>query len=206
MIELIVTAESIKQAKSLIDAGIDTLYIGEDMFGLRLPCSFSRDEIKEITELAHNHGKTVCVAVNALMHNDRIGLVPDYLTFLESIHVDRITVGDPGVVHLLHSNKINLPFVYDAQTMVTSSNVVNFWQKRGAVGGVLARELTHEELISIGAHAKVPVEVLVYGTTCIHHSKRPLVENYFKFTDGDRPESKELYLSEAKRADTHYSI
>lgn len=176
MIELIATAESIEQAKVLIDAGVDTLYIGEDMFGLRLSYSFSRLEIKETTELAHKHDVNVCVAVNALMHNDRIAYVLEYLKFLESINVDRITLGDPGVVHIIKENKLKLPYVYDAQTMVTSSKVINFWKKRGATGAVLARELTYEELQSIGARAEIPAEVLVYGATCIHHSKRSSVK------------------------------
>lgn len=206
MIELVTTAESIEQAKKLIDAGVNTLYIGEDKFGLRLPNSFSRRQIKEITELAHKHEVNICVAVNALMHNDRIADVLEYLQFLESINVDRITLGDPGIVHIIKQNKIELLYVYDAQTMVTSSKVINFWKKRGATGAVLARELTYEELQSIGARAEIPAEVLVYGATCIHHSKRRVVENYFNFTDGDKSESKDLYLAEPKNVDTHYSI
>lgn len=206
MIELITTAESVDQAIDLIDAGVDTLYVGEDMFGLRLPYSFSRDEVKEIKEYAHKEDKRVCVAVNAIMHNDRVEKVLDYLKYLDTIHIDRITIGDPGVIHLLKKNQLDIPFIYDAQTMVTSSKVVNFWAKRGSTGAVLARELTSTELKIIGAQVNVPVELLVYGTTCVHHSRRSLVENYFQFTDGEKPDSKELYLSEAKKSDTHYSI
>ena len=36
MIELIATVESIQQAKDLLEAGVDTIYFGEDQFGLRL--------------------------------------------------------------------------------------------------------------------------------------------------------------------------
>ncbi len=57
MFELVATAESVKQAEQLVDAGIDKLYIGEDDFGLRLPASFTTEEIAEITEIAHNKGK-----------------------------------------------------------------------------------------------------------------------------------------------------
>ena len=44
MIELIATAESVEQAVELLATGVDTLYIGEETFGLRLPVSFTRDE------------------------------------------------------------------------------------------------------------------------------------------------------------------
>lgn len=208
MIELVTTAESFDQAVSLIDIGIDTLYIGNDDFGLRLPTSFSHQEIEEITTYAHKHDRRVNIAVNALMHNEQIKEIVPYLEFLASIHVDAITVGDPGVIHLLKKNNIPLPFIYDAQTMVTSANQVNFWTKRGSIGAVMARELTYTELASIQKQVTVPIEILVYGPTCIHQSKRPLVENYFNYTAGENKQLKKdaLFLSEAKKEHTHYSI
>lgn len=207
MIELIATAESIGQAGKLLDAGIDTLYIGEDEFGLRLPASFTREEQQQIIRLAHQAGRKVTVAVNGLMHNDRIGTVVPYLQFLEQAGADAVTVGDPGVIHLMKQHGITLPYIYDAQTMVTSANQVNFWAKRGAVGAVLARELTQEELALISEQTTVPVEVLVYGATCIHQSKRPLVHNYFNYVGDEKsPQERSLFLSEPKKEDTHYSI
>lgn len=205
MIELIATAESVEQGKLLIGVGVDTLYIGEDEFGLRLPGSFSRDEIEEMTHFAHQHHKRICVAVNALMHNDRIEKIIPYGTFLQSVGVDSITVGDPGVIHLLKKHHIDLPFVYDAQTMVTSARQVNFWAQRGAVGAVVARELPYEELQLIRQQVTVPIEVLVYGATCIQQSKRSLVENYFNFTE-QTVQKQPLFISEPKKDDTHYSI
>jgi collagenase-like PrtC family protease len=206
MIELIATAESLEQADALLDAGIDTLYVGQDEFGLRLPSSFSLKELKALTELAHRKNKRICVAVNALMHNDRIEKVPSFLTSLKCMGVDAITVGDPGVIHLLKKHNIGLPYIYDAQTLVTSARQVNFWAKRGTAGAVLAREITFAELKEIAEQVTVPVEVLVYGATCIHHSKRPLVENYFNFTGEDNPKEKALFISEPKKPESHYSI
>lgn len=208
MINIIATAESIEQAKALIDTGVDTLYIGNDDFGLRLPNSFTNEEIETITKLAHEKDKQVMVAVNAMMHNEHIERITPYLQFLKSINVDVITVGDPGVIHLLKKEAIDLPFYYDAQTLVTSSRQVNFWAKRGAVGAVLARELTFIELEKMNEQVSIPLEILVYGATCIHQSKRPLVENYFSFTKQQVDVSKErgLFLAEPKRPDTHYSI
>ncbi|WP_163969339.1 peptidase U32 family protein [Oceanobacillus halotolerans] len=206
MVELVATAESIDQAKALVESGVDTLYIGNDEFGLRLPTSFSSEEMEEITTFAHLNGKKVTVAVNAIMHNDRIDKVVPYVQSLIDIGVDAITVGDPGVIHLIQSNNLKIPYIYDAQTLVTSAKHINFWAKRGATGAVLAREITHEELKSIGENVVVPAEVQVYGATCIHHSKRPLVENYYNFTQTAKPEENDLYVSEPKKPETHYSI
>lgn len=208
MAEIIATAESVEQAEQLLAAGVDQLYIGNDDFGLRLPKSFSNEEIKTITKKAHENKKKVVIEVNGLMHNEHIERIRPYLRFLEEIGVDALTVGDPGIVQIMRKEAINIPFIYDAQTLVTSSRQVNFWVKQGAVGAVLARELTWTELQKIAGQVDVPLEILVYGATCIHHSKRPLLKNYFNYVGDTADKSKEggLFLSEPKRKETHYSI
>lgn len=208
MIELIATAESVEQAEALLAVGVDTLYIGEEMFGLRLPTSFSREEQRIITEKAHNTGKKVTVALNGIMHPEKMKKVPEYLTFLKEINVDQVTVGDPGVVFVMQRDGIDIPYIYDGETLVTSSRQINFWAKRGSVGAVLAREVPFEEMKAMKENLMVPTEVLVYGATCIHQSKRPLLQNYYNFTKNDESASKErgLFISEPKKEETHYSI
>lgn len=209
MIKIITTVESLTQARQLLEVGVDCLYFGEDRFGLRLPTSFSRSEQENLTKLAHQYGKKVSVAVNAIFHNDGILDVPEYLAFLKSIGVDSITVGDPGVVQVMKQELYHIPYRYDAQVMVTSSKQINFWAKRGAIGAVVAREVPRESLKILTKEATVPVEVLVYGATCIHHSKRPLLQNYFNFIekeDENISKQRELFLSEPKKDDSHYGI
>jgi collagenase-like PrtC family protease len=101
-----------------------------------------------------------------------------------------------------------LPFVYDGETLVTSARQINFWAKRGANGAVLAREVPFDEMKALVQTVEVPVEVLVYGATCIHQSKRPLLQNYYNFTQQNEDISKArgLFLSEPKKDYTHYSI
>lgn len=206
MIELIATAESITQAEELLAAGVDTLYIGEEEYGLRLPHSFSREEQKALIELAHAKGKKVNIAVTGIMHPEKMRKIPEYLAFLAEVKPDRVVVGDTGVIYLLR--EYDLPYIYDAETLVTNARQINFWQKKGAVGAVLAREVPFAEMQQLSQHVDVPVEVLVYGATCIHQSKRPLLDNYFNYTQQTEDSSKErgLFISEPKKAETHYSI
>ena len=206
MIELIATAESMAQAEELLAVGVDTLYIGEEDFGLRLPYSFSREEQKALIDLAHANGKKVNVAINGIMHPDKMKKIPEYLAFLADVKPDHVVVGDTGVIYLLQ--EYDLPYIYDAETLVTNARQINFWQKKGAVGAVWAREVPFEEMQRLSQHVEVPVEVLVYGATCIHQSKRPLLDNYFNYTKQSESTSKErgLFISEPKKAETHYSI
>lgn len=211
MIKITATAQSVEQAKALLDAGVDTLYIGEAEFGLRLPTPLSYDEIKTITSLAHQAQKTVTVAVNALMHVDMMKKIKPFLDFLQEIKVDKIAVGDAGVIFVLQRDGYKLPFTYDASTLVASARQVNFWAQQGAVEAVLARELPKEELEDMAKELEIPGEILVYGATVIHQSKRPLLQNYFNFVKADgekvgKDRAANHFISEPKKDDTHYSI
>lgn len=207
-IKITATAENLEQAKALLDLGIDTLYIGESEYALRLPNTFTWNEIRDITELAHAVGAQVTVAVNAIMHPEKMAAIKPYLDFLQTIKVDQIAVGDTGVIFVLNRDKYQLPYIYDASTMVTSSRQVNFWGQQGAIGAVLSRELPKEELIRMVENLDIFGEILVYGATIIHQSKRPLLENYYNFikTDEEKSKDRNLFLSEPKDETTHYSI
>ncbi|MGL9768899.1 peptidase U32 [Enterococcus mundtii] len=209
MIEIITTIESMKQAEELLEAGVDTLYFGEERFGLRLPASFTREEQRELVALAHRYGKKVNIAVNGIIHPEKMKKVPEYLQFLKEINVDMITVGDTGIIYTMRKNpELNIPYVFDAETLVTSARQINFWAKKGAISAVLAREVPFDEMKEMENKLQIPVETLVYGATCIHQSKRPLLQNYYNYTQQDEKKDRErgLFLAEPKKEDTHYSI
>ncbi|MGG5311069.1 peptidase U32 [Enterococcus pernyi] len=209
MIEIITTIESMKQAEELLEAGVDTLYFGEERFGLRLPASFTREEQRELVALAHRYGKKVNIAVNGIIHPEKMKKVPEYLQFLKEINVDMITVGDTGIIYTMRKNpELSIPYVFDAETLVTSARQINFWAKKGAISAVLAREVPFDEMKEMEHKLQIPVETLVYGATCIHQSKRPLLQNYYNYTQQDEKKDRErgLFLAEPKKEDTHYSI
>ena len=203
------TAESIEQVKQLLEAGVDRIYVGEKDFGLRLPTTFSYDQLREIANLVHDAGKELIVAVNALMHQDMMDRIKPFLDFLEEIKTDYITIGDAGVFYVVNRDGYSFKTIYDASTMVTSSRQINFWgQKAGASEAVLAREIPSAELFKMPEILEIPAEVLVYGASVIHHSKRPLLQNYYNFThiDDEKTRKRDLFLAEPSDPESHYSI
>ena len=98
--------------------------------------------------------------------------------------------------------------IYDASTMVTSSRQINFWGKQaGASEAVLAREIPSAELFIMAENLQIPAEVLVYGASIIHHSKRPL----FKTTTTLSKRMKRLPKNvtsffRPEDPDSHYSV
>lgn len=92
---------------------------------------------------------------------------------------------------------------------MTSSRQINFWKDHGAVEAVLAREIPSEELFDIAKNLEMPAEILVYGASVIHHSKRTLLQNYYNFTKADETDlsrGRGLFLAEPSDPDSHYSI
>lgn len=203
------TAESVEQVKELLEAGVDRIYVGEKEYGLRLPRTFSYDELRQVAALVHEVGKKLTIAVNALMHQEMMNKIKPFLDFLVDIQADYITVGDAGVFYVLKRDGYPFKTIYDASTMVASSRQVNFWgQKAGVSEAVLAREIPSAELFKMQDILEIPVEILVYGASVIHHSKRPLLQNYYNFThiDDEKSRERDLFLAEPSDPDSHYSI
>lgn len=208
MIEITASVESPAQAEALLEAGVDNIVFGEADFALRLPATFDRDEQKQLVKLAHQYGKKAAVAVNGLMHQGKMKDLPAYLAFIGEIGADAIIAGDPGVIYLLQKNQLNLPFIYDGETLATNPGQMSFWSKKGAVGAVLAREVPFEEMAEMADKLVIPAEVLVYGASCIHQSKRPLLTNYYMYkgiSEGNG-RGRDLFLSDPEDDATHYSI
>ena len=82
------TAESIEQVEQLLEAGVDRIYVGEKDFGLRLPTTFSYDQLREIANLVHDAGKELIVAVNAFMHQHMLDCIKPFFAFLAVLTAD----------------------------------------------------------------------------------------------------------------------
>ena len=208
-ITITATAESIEQVKALLEAGVDRIYVGEADHALRIPHNFTYEELGEIARLVHAAGKQLTVAANALMHQEMMDHVKPFLDWMKEIHVDYLVVGDTGLVYVNKRDGYHFPLIYDTSVFVTSSRQINFWKDHGCVEAVLAREIPKEELIDIAQNLEMPAEILVYGASVIHHSKRSLLQNYYNFTkaeETDKSKERGLFLAEPSDPDSHYSI
>ena len=126
------TAESIEQVKQLLEAGVDRIYAGEKDFGLRLPTTFSHEELREIAKIVHDAGKELIVAVNALMHQDMMDRIKPFLDFLEEIFSKRTIsqLGTQVFFYVVNRDSYSSKPSTMSSTMVTSSRQINFWDKK----------------------------------------------------------------------------
>ena len=159
MINIVATVESLAQAEQLLPY-VDTIFFGEERFGLRYACqpAFTREEQKQLVDLAHQHGKKAMIAVNGIMHPEKMKEIPEYLAFLRSINVDVISLWRSwDYLCDAQKSRINRTFLsMMGETLVTSARQINFWAKKGALGAVLAREVPFEEMKVMSQELQVP--------------------------------------------------
>lgn len=208
--ELLVTAKNLDELKLLVDAGADAINIGGEPYGLRVAGNFSLDMIKEGINIAHKKQAKVYILMNALLHNELLTGLTDYIKKLVEYNVDAIVYGDPAVLVTAKEIALELPLHLNTETTLTSYGTINYWATKGATRAVLARELSFEEVIQIKQKIDIEVQAQVHGMTCIFHSKRSLITDYLEHTDNNHEEylSEEhrLFLREHKRPSEQYPV
>lgn len=179
--ELLVTPRAVADIEPLAKAGADAVMVGEQKFGLRLAGEFSREDVKQAVNIAHENGVKVYVAMNAMFHNDKVEELTDYVAFLNEVNVDAIVFGDPAVLMAVREVAPNMQLHWNTETTATNWFTCNYWGQRGAKRAVLARELSLDEIAELKENAEVELEVQIHGMTCMFQSKRSLVGNYFEY-------------------------
>lgn len=207
MLELLAPAGNLDRLKTAFLYGADAVYCGGEEFSLRSAAdNFTKDEMREGFEFAHERGKHVYVAVNIVPHNDDLERIAEYADFLYNAGADGVIVSDLGAFSVIRKNVPNLHIHISTQANNLNYESAKLWHSMGATRIVLARELTLREIAEI--RSKLPkeceIEVFVHGAMCISHSGRCLLSNYLTNRDGNRGECAQpcrwkYYLMEEKR-------
>lgn len=207
MLELLAPAGNLDRLKTAFLYGADAVYCGGEEFSLRSAAdNFTKDDMREGIEFAHERGKQVYVAVNIVPHNDDLEKIIEYADFLYNSGADGVIVSDLGAFSVIRNTVPNLHVHISTQANNLNFESAKLWHSMGATRVVLARELTLEEIAEI--RSKLPkeceIEVFVHGAMCISHSGRCLLSNYLTNRDGNRGECAQpcrwkYFLMEEKR-------
>ncbi len=187
--ELLIPASSLEVLKTAVMFGADAVYIGGEAFGLRAKAkNFSKEEMKEGIDFAHEHGVRVHVTANILAHNDDLDGAAEYFHELKEMKPDALIVADPGMFTLAREICPEIDIHVSTQANNTNYGTFNFWYKQGAKRVVTARELSLKEIKEI--REKIPadmeIESFIHGAMCISYSGRCLLSNYFTGRDANQ--------------------
>lgn len=186
-VELLAPAGNLEKAKIALLYGADAVYVGGKEFSLRARASnFTREDLKDLSEFAHNLNKKMYVTCNIIPHNDDFAGLDDYLKFLSEIGVDAIITSSLGLIQKAKVIAPNVEIHISTQTSITNSKAIKFWQTVGATRVVLAREISIKEIEKIRKNTSLELEVFIHGGMCASYSGRCTLSNYMTKRDANR--------------------
>jgi putative protease len=144
-----------------------------------------------------------------MIHENLLSVLDDFLAFLSRIHVDGIVCFDLSVLAMAEKNGLADLIIYRPGTMNTNSYDPWFFRKLKIKGLTLSKDITLEELISIGEdYQGMEISLVGHGYLFLFYSKRPLLKDYFEYkhakTDFLNDES--FRLAEQARHGEYYPI
>lgn len=168
------------ESVSILAPFVDGFIIGHDGVSTRLTRSFSISEIMKISEIAYKLNKSVFVLMNRILHDSD---AKQYENFIQSVDHAGITgyiVGDIGVLALAKKLGISHKMVYNPETLITNIFDAHFYHTLGIQGVYLAKEITLEDIITIGKDRPYALFAYGHGFLNMFYSKRQLIEAYFE--------------------------
>ena len=179
--ELLLPAGSLPVLKVAVIYGADAVYIGGEAFSLRAGAhNFTRDEMLEGVNFAHERGVKVYVTANILAHNTDLEEASRYFKDLGKIGPDALIISDPGIFDIARTVLPEMEIHISTQANNTNYGTYNFWHRMGAKRVVSARELSLDEIRKIrdSIPEDMEIETFVHGAMCISYSGRCLLSAF----------------------------
>ena len=186
----------------------DGIIIGNDRFGTRLTHSFNQSEIMMIASEAKELKKEVFLMANQMMMDSDLESFSDFLDELNLNDIDGIVVADLGALVLLKEKGLNHKAIYNPETLSTNYYDFNFLGELGCRGVYTAKEITIDDLKTIGEKKKLEMFMVGHGHLNMFYSKRQLIHNYENYLKEDLNLHKrqDLKIIEEKRVEEPYPI
>lgn len=213
-IELLAPAGDLEKLKIAIEYGADAVYFGGQMFSLRAGAGgFTKEDVIEGLEFAHERGKKCYMTLNIFAHNEDIKPLTEYLHSIKELPIDAFLISDPGIMALIKDIIPNAEIHLSTQANMTNYATANFWYNMGLKRLVLARELSLVEIEELMKNIPedLEIEAFVHGAMCISYSGRCLLSNFMADRDSNRgrcahPCRWKYALQEEKRPGEYYPI
>lgn len=186
-VELLAPAGSLDKAKIALMYGADAVYVGGKQFSLRARASnFELEDLKELSEFAHERNKKVYVTMNIIPHDEDLQGLDEYLKYLESIKIDAIITSSRYIMSRALEVAPNVERHLSTQMSTTNSLSIDYYKKIGVERVVLAREVTLCEIAKIMKKTDVEVEVFIHGGMCSSYSGHCVLSNHMTNRDANR--------------------
>lgn len=183
--KLAVTPFNVSSIKQLSENGADIFILGNEKYANRLVKSFSDIEVTEACELIKSLGKEIYIQMNLIVHNVNLAEMDAYLDFVQRLNVNGIIFGDLGLYNLAKRKNMEDLLIYNPETLNTNYYDPIFWGRKKIKGITIAKEITLEDIGKIAESSDIDISIIGHGHLNMFHSRRPLIENFFKYKKED---------------------
>ena len=196
----ITTLSDLKNLSLLKSA--DGILVGEKKFSCRMPAYFSRSELIQISHECHKIQLKCYLNVNRFINEADLDQLREFLEWIASTDIDGLYFNDLAVKTIADQLDLRCELIYAPEATLTNTEDIRLFNSLGIDRGLLAKEITLDEVLTIANALPGKVELFGFGHLPMSLSKRPLVSNYLKHIHGDVAVSKNrtLTLKEEKRS------
>ena len=148
--ELLAPVGDMERLISAVRYGADAVYIGGEMFSLRVAAeNFSKEDMQEGIKYAHDRGKKVYLTANILPHNDDIEEFEEFVKDIKNYGFDAVLVADLGLFDMMQELadiKANIQvdatiLIVDAMTGQDAVNVASTFADKVGIDGVILTKM-----------------------------------------------------------------
>lgn len=162
---------------------------------------YSVEDIRSIRDYCASRNRRFYVVMDDFISEDDLGLLDEYLSFIDGMNVDGIYFHDLGVIEAARKYGLVSKLIYDGKSVLCNSLDSAFFLKKGIDSVVISRELTFEEIMNIAKNITGKLDMQIFGHLRLSYSKRKFLKNYFREInkDYDYLDSETLRLVEEQR-------
>lgn len=187
--ELLAPGGSLEKLKAAIDFGADAVYIGGEAFSLRVAAeNFSKDDMTEGINYAHDRGKKVYLTANIIAHNRDLAEFERFINEIRPMGFDAVLIADMGLFYMIRKIAPEIPVHISTQANNTNYMTAKMWHEMGASRVVLGREMSFAEIEEFNKNIppELELEAFIHGAMCISYSGRCLLSNYMTGRDSNQ--------------------
>lgn len=140
----------------------------------------------------------VFISINKTIFNKELSDLEDQMVRLNAIPIKGVLFYDVGVLSIYRRHHFNYSLGWHQTHMVTNYNTCNYYYDKGVEYGVLASEITMDEMVEIKKKTPMKLFSFMIGHPVMAHSKRHLLTNYFNSMNKEY-DGKEKVLEEHDR-------
>ncbi len=185
---LVVIPNNLNNIKEYIKIGAKAFIFGLKGFSVNCEVSLSLEEVEKVIN-DYPEGEFF-ISINKNLFNDEIEFIEEALVRLSKTRVAGILFYDLAILSIKIKHKLDLDLVWNQTHMVTNYNTCNYYYDKGVKYGILASEITKEEIIEIASKTKMKLMVNIFGHQVMSLSKRKLLTNYYKASGFETDEKK----------------